>query len=197
MGTRSYCSNCQRPTKTCLCDALVTLDCNFQLIILQDPSEAKHALSSAPILEKSIRDSKLIIGDVFNPEKILGLNWKSNSLLVFPGEHALTEQEAKSKKFKHLILLDGTWRKVTRMLHANEWLQELPCIAIDVQHASQYTIRKSPRTDGLSTIEAAVYVLNVLHSKQDFAQILKAFEKMIALQISAMGEETFQKNYNV
>lgn len=195
MAPRRYCANCKRPTKTCLCDVLVQLPCDYQLIILQDPSEAKHALSSAPILEKSIQGAQLIIGNVFDPEKLLGSDWSNNSLLVFPGEQVITAGQAQVKKFKYLILLDGTWRKVSRMLHTNAWLQQLPCVAIDVSHASQYKIRKSPRADGLSTIEAAVHVLNSLHAEQDFSVILKAFEKMIALQIEAMGEATFNKNY--
>lgn len=195
MSQRSYCTHCQRPQKTCLCDALVELSCDYQLIILQDPCEAKHALSSAPILEKSIRGAQLMIGERFNPESVLGRDWQSNSVLVFPGEQAICAKKVIEKKTKYLILLDGTWRKVTRMLHNNPWLKQLPCFAIDVQHASQYKIRKSPRADGLSTIEAAVYVLDELHAGQDFSPILKAFEKMIELQIGAMGEATFKKNY--
>lgn len=192
---RSYCPNCQRPQTTCLCDALVQLDCNYRLIILQDPGEAKHALSSAPILERSVRGAQLIVAETFDPEKLLGPDWLNHSLLVFPGEQAISTQQASGQAFKNLILLDGTWRKVTRMLHVNPWLQQLPCLAIDAQHASQYKIRKSPRADGLSTIEAAAYVLNELHGEQDFSPILKAFEKMIDLQIDAMGEATFNKNY--
>ena len=165
------------------------------MIILQDPSEAKHALSSAPLLEKSIRGAQLITGEHFKASEILGPHWQDNSVLVFPGAQAINAQQAKLEPIKHLIFLDGTWRKVTRMLHANAWLTELPCIAIDVQHGSQYKIRKSPRADGLATIEAAVYLLNALHQEQDFSPILKAFEKMIALQISAMGTQTFNKNY--
>lgn len=193
---RSYCANCSRPTKTCLCSEIVNLACNYQLVILQDPSEAKHALSSAPILEKSIQDAQLTVGEIFHPEELLASDWSSNSLLVFPGEQAITAEQASVKTFKYLILLDGTWRKVARMLHANTWLQQLPCIAIDAKNASQYRIRKSPRADGLSTIEAAVDVLNKLHPEQDFSPILKAFDKMIALQIDAMGEYTFQRNYS-
>lgn len=195
MNTRNYCLNCQRPLKTCLCDVLVQLDCDYRLVILQDPNESKHALSSAPILQKTIRAAQLFVGEVFDPVEILGEDWMSNSLLVFPAEQAISAQQVCTQVVKNIILLDGTWRKVTRMLHSNEWLQQLPCLAIDVQCASQYKIRKSPRADGLSTIEAAVYALNTLHEDQDFSPILKAFERMVDIQIDAMGEATFNKNY--
>jgi DTW domain-containing protein YfiP len=174
---------------------MTCLSCDYQLIILQDPKEAKHALSSAPLLARSIKLAKLIIGEVFDPKQVLGDDWQNNSLLVYPRENSLTTVQAQKGGFKHLILLDGTWRKVSRLLHLNPWLSELPCIVIDSTNDSSYKIRKSPREDGLSTIEAAVQVLNELHSEQDFTPILSAFNKMIELQITAMGEKTFQRNY--
>lgn len=195
MSKRPLCSHCERPIKTCLCAEIVTLPCDFQLIILQDPKEAKHALSSAPLLEKSITGAKRIVGEIFDPVELLGKDWQANSLLVFPHENGLSQSQAIERRFKYLILLDGTWRKVARMIHLNPWLSQLACFAIDSLNSSQYLIRKSPRDDGLSTIEAAVCVLNELHNEQSFDSILGAFHKMIELQIQAMGLETFQKNY--
>ena len=72
MSKRKLCHHCERPIKTCLCDVMTCLDCDYELVILQDPKEAKHALSSAPILAKSITGARLIIGDTFNPEEVLG-----------------------------------------------------------------------------------------------------------------------------
>ena len=195
MSKRSLCSHCERPIKTCLCAEIVNRSCDFQLIILQDPKEAKHALSSAPLLEKSITGAKRIVGEIFDPFELLGEDWQVNSLLVFPHENGLSQSQAIERRFKHLILLDGTWRKVARMLHLNPWLSQLACFAIDNLNSSQYLIRKSPRDDGLSTIEAAVCVLNELHNEQSFDPILGAFHKMIEFQIQAMGLETFQNNY--
>lgn len=195
MSKRKICSSCERPIKTCLCDVITQLSCNYQLIVLQDPTEAKHALSSAPILVKSIKDARLVIGEQFNPFELLDDDWQENSLLVFPSDKSLTSGQAIQETYKHLILLDGTWRKVARLMHLNPWLTELPCIAINSSNESEYQIRKSPREDGLSTIEAAVHILNSLQPDKDFNPILNAFRKMIQYQIDAMGEATFDKNY--
>lgn len=195
MSKRQTCSHCDRPIKTCLCDVLVELSCQYQLIILQDPKEAKHALSSAPILAKSIKDARLVVGEIFDPIELLGPDWNENSLLVFPNEKSLTTEEAMRKSFKHLILLDGTWRKVARLMHLNPWLLELPSIALQPSHASEYQIRKSPREDGLSTIEAAVHVLNDLQPNSDFSPILNAFRQMIQFQVDAMGNDIYHQNY--
>jgi DTW domain-containing protein YfiP len=195
MSRRALCSHCERPIKTCLCDDIIKLKCAYQLVILQDPKEAKHALSSAPILAKSIEGARLIIGDLFDPIELLGKNWQQESLLVFPSADSLTGPQANRIRFKYLILLDGTWRKVSRLLHLNPWLIKIPSIAIKPSYTSEYKIRRSPREDGLSTIEAAVSILNDLHAEKDFSAILPAFRKMIELQISAMGIDKFQNNY--
>jgi len=195
MSKRKICTHCERPLKTCLCDVMTCLDCHYQVIILQDPKEAKHALSSAPILAKSINGAQLIIGEIFDPIELLGDNWREDSLLVFPNDESLSNESAIQKEFKFLILLDGTWRKVARLMHLNPWLAELPSFAINTNKTSEYKIRKSPRDDGLSTIEAAVFALNALHPDKEFNTILSAFDKMIALQIAAMGNDVFQANY--
>ncbi len=195
MPKRKLCDRCERPLKTCLCDSLVTMKCDFQLIILQDPKEAKHALSSAPILAKSIAEARLIVGEEFNPIKLMGENWQKESLLIYPSENSLSIKQAQTQDFKYLILLDGTWKKVSRLLHLNPWLMTLSCFAIPSSNASEYKIRKSPREDGLSTIEAGVEILNHLHNQQDYSPVLLAFKKMISFQIEAMGEETFNNNY--
>lgn len=195
MSKRISCNRCERPVKTCLCDVMTCLSCNYQVVILQDPKEAKHALSSAPILAKSISDARLIIGEIFNPVELFGNNWLDECLLVFPSDKNLSSNQVKSSSFKYLIFLDGTWRKVSRLIHLNPWLQELPCFAIQPEEASKYVIRKSPREDGLSTIEAAVSILNTLHNDKNFSPILQAFYKMIDFQINAMGNKTFNKNY--
>lgn len=195
MSKRKLCSHCERPIKTCLCDVMTCLSCDYELIILQDPKEAKHALSSAPILAKSIQGARLLIGETFDPIELLGSDWQTQSLLVFPHQESLTSEQAIARNFKYLILLDGTWRKVARMMHVNDWLTRLPCISIASSNNSEYQIRKSPREDGLSTIEAAVQTLNKLHPNDDFSNILNAFRKMISYQVDAMGKETFNKNY--
>lgn len=197
MSKRELCPHCDRPIKTCLCESMCLLDCDYQLVIFQDPKEAKHALSSAPLLAKSIEGAHLIVGEQFDPNEIFGERWQQECLLVFPHQSHITAAQARGAGFKYLILLDGTWRKVSRLMHLNSWLNELSCIAIELTNASEYQIRKSPREDGLSTIEAAVEVLNALQPEKNFSPILGAFRKMIQFQIDAMGKEKFSRNYQL
>lgn len=165
------------------------------MVILQDPKESRHALSSAPLLHQCIENSRLIVGEHFDPEEILGPKWRDQCLLVFPGDQAIGAEQARQGAFAQLLLIDGSWRKVARLFHLNPWLNSLPRMAIHPTAPSHYRIRKSPRSDGLSTIEAAVAALNILEDTTDYGRILPAFERMIDQQIRAMGKATYARNY--
>ena len=195
MTKRAICPACERPLATCLCAYLTPVVAPLDVLILQDPKEAKHALSSAPIIEKSLINCQRVIGEQFEPAQLLGPDWQDTALLLFPSEQASDIKPGMDINNKTLIVLDGTWKKAARLMHLNPWLSEIAHIRIAAQNESQYKIRKSPRSDGLSSIEATVAVLNSLSQSQDYDVILPAFEKMIDYQIQAMGAETYNKNY--
>ncbi|MBD2859849.1 DTW domain-containing protein [Spongiibacter sp. KMU-158] len=188
MSPRLICKDCQRPESTYLCEFIVQRGSGYGLTILQHPKEARHALSSAPLLARSIIGSRLVVGECFEPATLLGSKWQQNSVLLYPGEPSIRVSQIVDAEIKQLVVLDGTWRKTAKLLHLNPWLLNLPRLALQQSQRSRYRIRKSPRADGLSTIEATVQALNVLHSCQDYDAILGAFEQMIDQQIAAMGD---------
>jgi DTW domain-containing protein YfiP len=85
-----------------------------------------------------------------------------------------------------IILLDGTWRKAYRMLQLNPWLLALPSLHLNFEGQSQYRIRKSSRTDSLSTLEAAAYTIQALEPNVDIEPILKLFDAMVQTRLDAM-----------
>ncbi len=192
---RPWCTKCDRPQRTCLCSAMVSLTSRYQVVILQDPIESRHALSTSPLLAKSLQSAQLHIGERFDPASVIGTNWRHQTTLVYPGENSVSAAQIRQQPQRDvLIFLDGTWRKTARLLQLNAWLNNLPRVAIDAQR-SHYRIRRSPKPEGLATIEAAVQCLNTLEPDKDFSPILGAFHKMIDYQIAAMGKETFERNH--
>ena len=210
---RERCKVCCNAAAACICKWVSPVFNKTTVVILQHTDEVKKPLGTAKIVSLCLQNSTTRIGVDFSNDLYLNqlLDCAGSGLRVlYPSESSVALKDWRCIQQKNnqatpdlvpktLIVLDGTWRKVARMLHLNPWLSELPCFAIDAdyaQHASQYLIRKSPRADGLSTIEAAVKVLNDLHDQKAFDPILGAFNKMIEFQINAMGSETFHKNYS-
>ena len=193
---RKLCSNCLKATSACICATITLIHNEHHLHILQDPSEEKKAIGTARILKLSLKNVSLSIGEFFD-ELMFDL---TNTYLLFPAEDAVSAEQLTQKlsinKSSQFILLDGSWKKAYKLLMSNPFLQKLPKVSINVETKSNYRVRKSPREDGLSTVEAGYYLLSQLENNSEkFEPLLKSFEFMIDYQISQIPPDVYQRNY--
>ncbi|NKQ11712.1 tRNA-uridine aminocarboxypropyltransferase [Pseudomonas sp. SST3] len=190
---RPQCSRCQRPLSHCLCASIPSLVSRTNVLILQHPSEAGHALNTARLAALGLVNAELRIGEIFDG---LPLNDGVENYLLFPDEHAVPLAElAQESKPLRLIVPDGTWRKARKLLHLNHLLADLPRVALPEGLTSRYRLRKAPMPGALSTLEAIVAALNTLEGAGRYDALLRPFEVMINAQIEAMGDEVFQRNH--
>ncbi|MFP2769725.1 tRNA-uridine aminocarboxypropyltransferase [Oceanisphaera sp. KMM 10153] len=161
--SRSYCHACQLPQSACLCAHVAPQCCPFPVLILQHPLEARHAKSTVPLLRLALPDIRLEITEHLDPlpQPARGRWW-----LLYPDTQALDvdvgETTLPTADIGGLVVLDGTWRKTRRLLHLNPWLRELPTLSFSRAPASDYSIRKGPGGQALSTLESLAHVLNRL-----------------------------------
>lgn len=179
---RHICPGCNRPGSVCLCPALNCLPAPVELIIWQDPVEARHPLSTAPLLQLSIAGSRRCIGDRFSYQDIFAGSPPESVAVVFPFVHKPALTETDFPAIRKLLILDGTWRKVRKILLCNPWLENIHHIALAADTESRYQIRKSPRNDGLSTIEAGVGAVNLLAGDRRFDATLTVLERLVDIQ---------------
>ena len=80
------------------------------------------------------------------------------------------------------MLLDGTWSQAKALWWRNPWMLKCQRVILGPRQPSRYgQLRKEPRRDGLSTIEAAGLVLGALEKRPDIPATLNAsFERMLA-----------------
>ena len=80
------------------------------------------------------------------------------------------------------MLLDGTWSQAKALWWRNAWMLKCQRVILGPVQPSRYgKLRKEPRGDGLSTIEAAAMLLSSLEKRPDIAATLHAsFERMLA-----------------
>lgn len=201
-----YCEQCGKAKKACICRWIQVIDAKTELWILQHPSEVKRAIGTARILSLSLPNSRLWVGEDFS------LHEEINHLLaepgrqawvVYPGEQAvpissLCPQDAASATdgVRTLILLDGTWKKAYKMWQLSSNLQQLPSVMLDNVEKGNYRIRKSPREEGVSTVEAGFLALSAMDGETDkYLPLIDTFNKMIEFQIQQMPAGVYQKNY--
>lgn len=198
MNKRSTCPNCEFILARCLCDTLRPIKNNTHLIILQHPSETKHALNTVLLMKKSFQNMTLLTGEDFSDNEVLNslINANPNSIaLLFPTEKSLILKSESSAQITHLILIDGTWKKAHKIFMLSKNLHHLSSFKLEISQASQYKIRSSKLEHSLSTLEASIVALKSLENKTKTKSLEESFRKMIEFQIEKMGEETFKKNY--
>ena len=196
--SRAQCSRCMRPQTHCLCALIPQLDSRTRVLLLQHPSEVSHALNTARLAALGLTHAQLRVGEVFDDlEQLINLPGYQARLL-FPGEDAqvLHAYELADTSLPLLLVVpDGTWRKVRKLLHLNPVLAQLPRVTLPQGAVSRYRLRKAPGPGALSTLEAIVQALEILEAPTSFAPLLRPFEALIEGQIEAMGLETYERNH--
>ena len=79
------------------------------------------------------------------------------------------------------MVIDASWKKSKKILFLNPALQSLPRIGLTDLATSQYQIRSTSQTDGVSTIEAIYYALSELED-QPVNDLLLPFLTMVSRQ---------------
>ena len=181
---RLRCTQCLRAQAACICRWITAVAPRTQLLILQHPLEVHNAKNSARLLHLCLAGSRIIEGETFDSAELareLHADCRQ-PLLLYPAAAADTvvAPTALDPSRVRLVVLDGTWRKSRKMLHANPALAALPRIALNDAPASHYRIRKAHRPDQLSTFEATVYALAQLEGEGDVDRLIDTFDGFVA-----------------
>ncbi|WP_462383652.1 tRNA-uridine aminocarboxypropyltransferase [Pseudomonas sp. Marseille-QA0892] len=193
----SRCPSCIRPFDRCLCSLIPSLPSRTRILLLQHPSEQRHALNTARLAAMGLQNAELRIGELFPDLEAQCRSSGRRPYLLFPGEHAQTLGPDLAIVPDELLLIvpDGTWRKARKLLHLDPFLEGLPRLTLPSGADSRYRLRKAPGPGALATIEAVVRALNLLESPACFDSALVPFERMIDDQIEAMGPDVYGRNH--
>jgi DTW domain-containing protein YfiP len=173
----------------------------MRVVILQHPQEPDKVLGTAPLCVRALAKAELKVG----------LSWPSFSKMLgtqdMPSEWGVLYLGSKDKKYsrpvnvldkklnviepppflKGIVVLDGTWSQAKTLWWRNPWLLKLRRVVIQPDKPSRYgNLRKEPRPEAVSTIEAVAMVLRDVEGNPHAAEYLEqAFERML---------ETFRAN---
>ncbi|MGL5164286.1 MAG: tRNA-uridine aminocarboxypropyltransferase [Afipia sp.] len=197
------CPRCGKPLPLCICDSVEPIANRIELLILQHPQEQDRALGTARLTAQHFQNATHKIGLSWpSLSKALGrsvdpLDWAILYLGSAKVADLATErdvvainkkgelednQRAILKDIEGVVLLDGTWSQAKALWWRNAWMLKCRRIILGPARPSLYgKLRKEPRSDGLSTIEAAGMVLAKLEGRSDIETTLNAtFQRMLA-----------------
>src|ERR1700692_1863871 len=198
------CPHCQKPLPLCICDSIKPIENKVALLILQHPQEQDRALGTARLTALHFKNAVLKIGlswpslskalgrPVADPSRWAVLYLGSSKVADLETDREIVainrkgeiedQQRAVLKDIEGIVLLDGTWSQAKALWWRNAWMLKCQRVILGPAQPSRYgALRREPRRDGLSTIEAAAMLLAGLEKRPDIAETLNgSFETMLA-----------------
>jgi DTW domain-containing protein YfiP len=198
------CPRCQKPLPLCICDSVVPLPSRLSLLILQHPQEQDRALGTARLTALHFANAVVKVGlswpslakalgrPVSDPSRwaVLYLG-SAKAAELDPGREVLAlnrkgepaeNQRAILEQIEGVVLLDGTWSQAKALWWRNPWMLKCQRVILGPKRPSAYgQLRREPRRDGLSTLEAAALLISALEKRPETASALQAaFGRMLA-----------------
>ena len=184
-------------------DGSEAIDNRLFILILQHPREKKETLATASLTVALLRRAKLVVGLSWpNLAQALGrpVDPQRWAVLYLGSVHPRTiglsadaialdrrgqpaaDQEAMMRDLDGAILLDGSWGEAKSLWWRNPWLLKLRRLVLDPQRPSHYNrVRREPRREALSTIEAAALLLRRIEGRPEIETALReALERLMA-----------------
>ena len=180
------------------------IDNRLFVLVLQHPQEKKEVLATAAATCAALRRAALVVGLSWpNLARALGrpadakrwavLYLGSARPATFASEHEVValdrggmpaaNQDAMLRGLDGVVLLDGSWSEAKTLWWRNPWLLKLRRLILNPRHRSRFgRLRREPRHDALSTLEAAALLLKHLDpgSPEAEAALLRALDRLIA-----------------
>jgi DTW domain-containing protein len=189
---RTMCYECFRPQTHCICSLIQTVNNKTGIFILQHPAERNHPFGTARIATLALTNVKLEIAwPGFARNASLEKSIPMPSGILYPSESAIDLADCTpEQRPKNLVVLDGTWNTARTIYRTYPNLRTLPHYKLTPKVQSGYKIRKAPKAEHRSTIEAIWQALSILEPQNDeTVYLVEAFNKMIENQIQ------FQKTH--
>lgn len=185
---RADCGRCARPLVACYCEHVTPVETRTRVVVLQHPRERHKAIGTARIAALCLPNAEILVGVDFERDeraRSLLADPEAPAILLYPSPGARDLRSDPPKGPVTLVVLDGTWSQARTLLRDNPWLQGLPRVAFTPDRPSEYRIRREPREDFVSTLEALVHALGMLEDGDParFRSLMTPFRAMVDLQV--------------
>jgi DTW domain-containing protein len=173
------------------------------VLILQHPQEKKEVLATAALTRALLGHADLVVGLSWpNLSRALGRSvdltrWavlylgsarpaasgdQREVIAVDRDGKPAADQDGMLHGIDGVVVLDGTWKEAKTLWWRNPWLLKLRRLVLNPQRKSRYgRIRREPRREALSTLEAVALLLKYLDGGPEVeARLLGALDRLIA-----------------
>lgn len=198
----SFCYECHRLQKNCLCSLIKPFATKFRFVILMHPMEAKkEKMGTGRISLAMLSNSAMIMGVDFTEDTEVNalINDPDNyCMTMYPGEKSLNVSDHDVSPIKNLFenkknviifLIDGTWPCAKKMMRLSKNIRALPRVSFTATHTSIFEIKEQPAEYCLSTLESIHFFIqecnrrDLEHTDKAEDQMISVFKEMIKFQM--------------
>jgi len=188
------CVRCGKPTALCVCSGIVPMDHRIAVLILQHPQEQDVALGTARLTVLHLKQATLKIGLSWpslgkalgrpaDPKRwavlylgsvrAAGLAAGREIIMLDRNDEAAADQDKVLAELEGIVLLDGSWSQAKALWWRNPWMLKCRRVVLGPRRPSRYgRLRREPRRDALSTIEAAALLLSRLEARPEIERVM-------------------------
>jgi DTW domain-containing protein YfiP len=210
------CPRCLKPSTLCVCEGIAPIDNRIALVVLQHPQEQDKALGTARLTTLHFRNAifkiglswpslAAILGRPADPQRWAVLYLGSarpadlppgRDVVVLDAKGAaLPDQDAALRGIAGIVVLDGSWSQAKTLWWRNPWVLKARRVVLAPGRPSRYgALRREPRREGLSTLEAVGLLLGRLEGKPEIeAALLASFERLLSRYRMAQPRKDYRR----
>lgn len=147
----------------------------MKLFLLTHQNELHRKTNTGALAVELLDDDvEVVLWERTKPnKKLLHFIEQGRVALLYPHEQSQTLCE--TTPYDAYIIIDSTWQEAQKIYNKSPYLHDLPCVKIQRDKKSVYTLRRNQKEYGLCTAEI---VAEVLKSKSMF-DLAEDLEKML------------------
>jgi DTW domain-containing protein YfiP len=168
------CPHCFLRVDLCLCSELTRIQSNLRIVIIRHVKEERLTSNTARLAALMLSNVRIVPyggGEPFDEGPLRG----DDTWLLFPD----AKSTAPRGRPQCLVLLDATFRQARRMYKKISGLRLLQQCALNAPEQRTPGRRRSPRSDGLSTIEAIATALAQFESPELAVPLMTAYAEFV------------------
>jgi DTW domain-containing protein YfiP len=168
------CPRCFLKVDLCLCSELTCIRSKIRIVIIRHVREERLTSNTARLAALMLSNVRIVPyggGEPFDEGSLRG----DDTWLLFPD----AKSAAPRGRPQRLVLLDATFRQARRMYKKISGLRLLQQCALNAPEQRTPGRRRSPRSDGLSTIEAIATALAAFESPELAVPLMTAYAEFV------------------
>jgi len=181
------CSRCFLKEAWCICAELPRIDTKLEVLIIRHTTEDFLTSNTGRLAALMLPNAQILTyggGTPFD-DSCIG---RDGTWLLYPGKN----REPVSPAPKRIIVLDATFRQAKRMYQRITALRDVPELSFEAPATVPHRLRRPPRIDGLSTIEAIAAALGRFESAHIAQSLLAVYAEFVQRADATRGRQRTQ-----